>query len=486
VKSQTALFSKLVKDSMRPSVPVVTLGSTCAAAVAAMQDGDCSAVIILDAENAPVGILTEQDVARRITFNLEEDTPIDDVMTAPVQTINETEFLFHAVAVMRRGNIRHMPVLGEKGGVSGLLRLKDALFSVDERLMQQIDALTRDENVDGFIEIKQAQIDLAAQLMEEHVPVPEILALLTQINSDIYHRVTDSSISHMEVIGKGSPPVDFSVIVMGSGGRGENFIFPDQDNGLILDDYPDDQHTKIDAWFIEFSEHLTITMDRIGFPLCTGHVMATNPLWRKTRKQWREQVDLWSRKRNTTALRLCDILFDFRSVWGENNFGAELRRHITEVCQRNKSFLRDMEAEDQDNGIALGFFDRFITAKDDDEHKGMINLKQSGSLPLIEAVRLVSLREGNEVLSTLGRIDTLLMQGHLDRDEHDYLSGSYHHIVDLILYHQIKAFRAGEKVSYFIEPDCMTMREKDILVDSFKTIRRYRDRVRSEFSGDIF
>ncbi len=470
---------------MRP-VPLKSLDATCAESVQAMRDAEFSAVVILNADNKPAGILTEQDVARRVAFDLDPGTAVSEVMTAPVKTIAETEFLFHAIAVMRRNNIRHMPVVGQDGGVTGLLRLKDALFSSDESLMREIDILTQNDDVDGFIEIKQAQVDLAAQLMDENVPVPEILALLTQINNDIYHRVTDCTIMYMEQTGKGPPPVDFSVIVMGSGGRGENFIFPDQDNGLILADYPDDQHSEIDDWFIPFSESLTNTMDRIGFPLCNGNVMATNPLWRKTRSQWAAQVDQWSRRRNTTALRLCDILFDFRPIWGENNFAAELRRHITDVCRRNKSFLRDMEAEDQDNGIALGFFDRFITAKDDEEHKGMMNLKQSGSLPLIEAVRLVSLREGHEVLSTLGRIDCLLERGTLDLDEHDYLSGSYNHIVELILRQQIQSFKAGEEVSYYIYPDSLTTREKDILVDSFKAIRRYRDRVRSEFSGDIF
>ena len=31
---------------------------------------------------------------------------------------------------------------------------------------------------------------------------------------------------------------------MGSGGRGESYLFPDQDNGFILADYPDAEHTR--------------------------------------------------------------------------------------------------------------------------------------------------------------------------------------------------------------------------------------------------
>ena len=136
--------------------------------------------------------------------------------------------------------------------------------------------------------------------------------------------------------------------------------------------------------------------------------------------------------------------------------------------------------------MALGFFDRFILVRGDELHQGTINLKQSGILPLIEAVRLVALREGLPALSTLGRMDELKEAGYLDRDEHDYLTGAYHHLSTLILRHQVKAAARGAEVSYYVPPDALTRREKDMLVDGLKAIRRLRDRVRAELTGAIF
>ena len=65
----------------------------------------------------------------------------------------------------------------------------------------------------------------------------------------------------------GAPPVPFCVIVMGSGGRGESYLYPDQDNGFILDDYPDDQHTELDAFFIKLAERMTRDLDMVGTPV---------------------------------------------------------------------------------------------------------------------------------------------------------------------------------------------------------------------------
>ena len=146
----------------------------------------------------------------------------------------------------------------------------------------------------------------------------------------------------MEDEGWGGPPVPFCLIIMGSGGRGENFLYPDQDNGFILDDYPDSDHTRIDRYFIELAERFNKDLDVVGFPLCRGHVMACNPLWRKTRSQWREQIQHWGRRRHNIAIQLSDIFFDFRGVFGEVQWALELRRAVTDMIRRSPIFLSGM------------------------------------------------------------------------------------------------------------------------------------------------
>ena len=45
----------------------------------------------------------------------------------------------------------------------------------------------------------------------------------------------------------------------------ENFLYPDQDNGFILADYPDADHNRIDAFFIALAARFTHDLDR-GLP----------------------------------------------------------------------------------------------------------------------------------------------------------------------------------------------------------------------------
>lgn len=487
MEPRTAIFRMRVGEAMAPSPPALSTNAPLAEVARLMAESGASGIVLLGPDGCPEGIITEHDIARRVLFQATADTPASQVMTQPLRVIAATDYLYQAIAIMRRTGLRHMPVVDSAGRLTGMLDLDVTLGMASRTLMEQIDSLTQDSDVAGLAQIKQAQAALADQLFRDNLPAPDIQALLSNINLDIYRRVVDGAVDAMAGEGLGPPPVGFSVIVMGSGGRGESFLFPDQDNGFILDDYPDSEHQRIDAWFIELGERMTRDLDTIGLPLCKGFVMATNPLWRKTISQWKEQIRLWSRKRGTTMLRLCDIFFDFKSAWGRDDLADDLRRHVTATAQGNHLFLREMFEDDQDHGPALGWFRRFITMKESDAagYKGYLNLKHSGTLPLVEAMRLLCLREGLTINPTLERMAALEERGILATDEADYLRGAYRHISQLLLRQQIADFQAGRPVTNYVHPRSLTRRETDMLKDSFEAIHRLRARMRSEFTGDV-
>ena len=486
MRSQTAIFSKLVRDFMRDRPPTVSPSTPCAEAIQHMFGDHASSVVVIDANGRLLGILTKQDVTRRIAFQIPPETPVEQVMTRRVLTIPVDEYLYHAIGRMRRYNLRHLPVLDENRVVIGILDLYDALSAASEQMMQQIDLITHEGTLDGLKQVKTAQVELAAELLDDGLPAPEIQALLTHINNDIYRRVTDLCIASLAAEGWGQPPVDFSVIVMGSGGRGENFIGPDQDNGFIIEDYPDEEHNRIDGYFMELASRLVTTLDTVGLPLCRGYCMAINPMWRKTLSQWFRQLDTWGSKRNRMALRLSDIFFDFQPVWGHNtDLARRLRGHVTKMLREDRAFLRAMYDETSDHNVGLGLFGGFVTEKENPYYRGQINLKHHALLPLIEGARLFSLREGVEQTGTLARIDALHERGILNANEREDLKGAFVQITNLLLGQQIADFRIGRKVTYFIHPDSLSKRSKEHLANAMKAIHRLRDRVRAELTSNL-
>ena len=471
---------------MRGAPLSVDINTSCGEAVRLLRQRSVSSLVVTDAGQRICGIVTERDVVRRITYRENKQTPVRLVMSSPVVTIHQDDYLFRAIALMRRMRLRHIPVLDAQGSLSGMLDLHEALGASVQRLLGLIDRLTHEESLKGLKHVKAAQVELAQSLMAEELPVPEIQALLTHINNDIYRRIVIIAMTHMADQGWGEPPVDFDVIIMGSGGRNESFLFPDQDNGFILEEYPDSRHAMVDSWFIELAERMTHALDAIGIRSCKGYVMATNPLWRKHILQWCQQVNGWFRKPNWNTLRLADIFFDFNPVYGDGRFTAGLRNYVTDRARKYPGFLREMERVQESHGVALGLFHRLTPDNSQGPHKGKLNLKYHGLLPLVECIRLLSLREGIMATSTLTRIATLHRNGVLNSNEQDYLSGAFHHITRLILRQQVEDFLAGQPVGPYVPPGALSEREKDMLVAGLVAIDELNKRVRIEFTGNIF
>jgi len=483
--SQIAVFTQRVGDHMMPAPVAVPPATSCMEVVRRMREVGASSAVVEDAAGRAVGIVTEQDVCRRITGTASENDAVEAVMSAPVVTIAADDYLYHAIAHMRRHGLRHMPVVDATGRVVGALELHRALGVAAARMVGQIERLTRADTPEGLKDVKQAQVQVALELESDAVPAPEIQTLLSRVNDDIYRHVVELCLRDMSAAGRGEPPVDFEVIVMGSGGRGESFLRPDQDNGFILADYPAEEHARIDGWFIELAERVTDALDSVGFPYCNGNVMATNPLWRKSISEWCEQTSRWLWKSEGLVLRLCDIFFDFTAVYGSGRMAKRLREHITANAP-HPVFLRELFKIDEEHGVALGLFGRLKRDPLPGPNKGKINLKLTGTMPLVGAVRIMALRERIRETSTLARLDALRSRGVLDADEADYLAGTYRHVCGLLLRQQLADFRAGAPVGNHVAPEALSEREKDMLVDGFKAIRAFRARLRHELLAEVF
>lgn len=485
MRSQTAIFTRRVRDMMRAAPQTCALGASLGEAVAQMASARASSVVIVDTGGRIAGILTEQDVARRIVFQRAADEPIEVAMTRPVITVSPDEYLYRAIGRMRREGLRHMPVTDLAARPIGTLDLHEAMAAATSTMTAQIDRLTRDASIEGMAQVKQAQAELAQDLLADNLPAPDIQGLVTEINHDIHRRVLDGARRAMEEEGWGAPPVPFTLLVMGSGGRGENFLFPDQDNGFILADYPDEDHSRIDAYFIKLAERFTQDLDRVGFPLCKGNVMASNPLWRKTETQWRDQIELWARHSSPVAVLFADIFFDFAAVDGPGAPAERLRRFVTDALRAHPRLLMSMGRDETGRSVAVGLFGRILTDSHGD-HPGRVDLKMRGTMPLVASMRLWALKHGIPETGTLARLSALVAQGVVSANDADELAHAFHRVTFVLLRQQLADFHAGRRVGNFVEPRMLSRHDRQHLVAGLRAIDRFRKLTRAAFTGEAW
>ena len=481
----TEIFFLRVRDHARHPPVAVDADAALREVVGRMATEKASAVVDDDGMRRPAGIVTERDIVRRATFAAPPEQPVRDLMSYPVRCIREDEHLFIAIARMRRLGHRHMPVIDDAGRLAGILDLHDAMARAARDMVAMIDDLTRDDTDDGLREIKAAQVRVADTLFDENVAVGDIQATLSHVNNDIYARLLERNLAAMESEGLGSPPAGFAMIVMGSGGRHENFLVPDQDYGFVVEDGPEALDEEADRWFAGLAERLSRDLDAVGLPYCDGGVMATNPQWRRTLAGWRGQVDTWCRRAHVDPLLDFDIFFDFRLGWGDPGLVAALREHVTHRTAGNDAFLRELYGTERDHRTALGWFGRFATECSDPVHRGKVNLKLHGILPLVQAARLFALRDGVAETGTRERLAAAHAAGVLSDAEHDDLTAARQTVCRLLLGRQLSDFRVGAPVSNFVDPGALTPRRRRELREALRAIERLRSRMGVEFGGDV-
>jgi len=291
--------------------------------------------------------------------------------------------------------------------------------------------------------------------------------------------VLRQSLATMEAAGWGEPPVPFAVLVMGSAGRAESLLHPDQDNGFILADHPQSEPSPIDRFFIELAQRFTHGLEQAGFPTCAGDVMATNPLWRKTLTDWQAQVTGWVRSRGNEAIMFTDIFFDFRSVSGPPAFAGALRRHVTEAARNNLPFLAQMSWLQKEQASSVDLFGQLI-AKDGPE-KNAIDLKLRATNPLVEIVRLLALKSGVEATGTQARLAALAQAGVLAREDAQRLSEDVAFLLELLLRHQIERISAQRTPDNYIKPESLDRPQRERLVQVCREIDRWRQRFMADF-----
>lgn len=252
------------------------------------------------------------------------------------------------------------------------------------------------------------QLPLVEALVHYDLPAWRTAQIISDHNASLYRQAITLSLSEMEAQGWGPPPVDYCVLVLGSAARYESLLGPDQDNALIIEDYPDHRHVEIDGYFQALGERFTQRLDEAGIPLCRGHVMARWPMWRKRLSEWQAQLEIWSADRQVKRVQQTNILLDFAPVAGSSALAEQLGECIASILPSAPLFMHEMAALLDELPVALDRFGRLASSPSlDAPHEQALNLKHQGLLPLISAARLLCVRHRRREIGTRERLIAL-------------------------------------------------------------------------------
>lgn len=107
---------------------IVGEDSTVDQAASLMWEKNIGSVIVVDGSGKMTGIVTERDMLFAITKGLTgKDVPVSSITSKTDLVATPTQSIATAVDTMRRGGVRHLPVVDKSGRPLGMISMRDAL-----------------------------------------------------------------------------------------------------------------------------------------------------------------------------------------------------------------------------------------------------------------------------------------------------------------------------------------------------------------------
>ncbi|WP_282936710.1 DUF294 nucleotidyltransferase-like domain-containing protein [Paenibacillus sp. RC67] len=245
---------------------------------------------------------------------------------------------------------------------------------------------------------------------------------LNQVHDQLISRVARLAEEALKQEGGASAPVPYALCLFGSGGRGEQTLWSDQDNGLIYEDSVEHEtRAKADSYFIILSARISEMLQQLGYPLCSGGVICTNDRWRKPWSEYRSMLHEWLQAPNWEHMRYLLIMADMRAVHGDSTLVARLMQELTSYIDDNPVILEHLLHNTLHHKISLGVFGQLIKERYGEEAGG-VDIKYGAYIPIVNGIRLLGIEAGIKATSTEGRIAALLEAGVVEEEiAHDWL-----------------------------------------------------------------
>ncbi|KAB2914117.1 MAG: CBS domain-containing protein [Hyphomicrobiaceae bacterium] len=445
-----------IRDVMNAPPAIVPATATVRDAVRILLDRKISSVFVDDGTGA-IGIVTERDLLRaHAEPGAGMDTALGAIMKRPLQSVSEDDFLYRAIGRMERLGFRHLAVRNGRGDLVGAVTTRNLLrdrATTAIMLGDEIDSATDEAALaHGWHMLPVVAESLAADDVDPRTIASVVSAEICVLT----RRAAELAEARLAEAGRGGPPVPYTVLVLGSAGRGESLLAADQDNAIVYE--TGGPGGAEDQWFAALGAHIADILDAAGVPYCKGGVMARNPQWRMSLAAWKETIDTWVRRQRPQDLLNVDIFFDGVPVHGDWELGEAIWSYAYDAGHRNPPFLNLLTELARDWRSPITFFGNFRN-----DAKGRVDLKKGGLMPLFTAARVLSLRHDVRARSTPERLRGVAAAGAGSASDIEAIIEAHRLLIGTILDQQLEDTHAGVPLSPRVDVARLTKDARDKL-----------------------
>ncbi|MCT7573380.1 DUF294 nucleotidyltransferase-like domain-containing protein [Aliarcobacter butzleri] len=424
-----------------------------------------TSTIIVKKSDGGYGIITDSLLKVKVLLQGRDLTiPVRDIAIFPLLTIQKDDYLFEALTILIKRNIKRIGVTNNDGEMIGILEQIDILSHFANHTYVIESKIKNANKVEDLKIASNEFLNIIKSLQAKGVKIYHISNLIGQLNTKVYQKLY--SLVLPEELQKNA-----CLIVMGSEGRNEQIIKTDQDNALVIKNGIDVEQYR------PYMQQLTNHLVDLGYPPCEGNIMVSNPYWCKTADEYKTDITKWINSPDMKSYLDLAIFIDAFAVAGDKELLINLKEYLYNKIQSKDIFMAYFAKS------TLAFdtpttFSSFM-AKDD-----LINIKKAAIFPIVQGIRSLALKEKIKETTTIKRIKILEARNILEKTKAAELIEAFEIASTLRLKNQLDCIQEGVPLTNEINTNDLGKIERDLLKESFKIVVEFKKFINYIFKLD--
>ncbi len=485
-QSFTGTMTRPAKAAMK--TPLATCGPevSLAQAFRIMDERKIGSLVLTGENGELLGVITFAGLSEAVLVR--GASADDNIMKAACETaytVSSDTPLWEVEEIQHHNSLKYV-IVTEANRPLGMISQTDILHNLLAQRGGIRDEVRNISSFSALAELGKRALSIAVDARERNHYASTAVRVISDFHLALQRRCIKLTLREMANNGLGNPPVKFALLIMGSGGRREMMLNPEQENGLIIGDPSKNVSRKNLNWFKEFARHLHRRKQEIGYASCLHDHLADNsiPIW--TFEQWQAQLSQITSTPAKVAVSWLRSILDSDTLYGDRDLSEVMYGQVLAELREKPQLLKMMVDDNADWRPALGFFNQlipmgFFNTKGGAKAKGKIDIKSNGLHILADIARIYALKAGIRHHNTLERLMGLVSQGELSSEYANSVRAAYEALLDMLLSHQIHQAERGKRVDRLIKPDKLSAIDHEILRMSMRVIKGFQEKLQTDF-----
>jgi CBS domain-containing protein len=436
-----------------------------------MSDAGANAIVV-DLAPEGLGIVTDRDLRIRVVAaGLGGDAPVSVAMSAPAYTCSADRPAGDVLLEMLDRGLRHLPVVSAAGTLLGVIEDMDLVAARTRSWFYLRRRIAAAPGPRELADVAREVGPMVISLHEAQVAAANVMAVYAVCVDALTRRMLELTARSDRVrVG-----VDFAWLAMGSQARREALPSSDLDSAIV---YFSDDDDGVRDRLVGVGRVVLDGLQACGMRLDEHGVNASTPAFVRSVASGRPEARSWLEDpTQEKALVLSSVVVDSRPVWGVHTAGVGGNISDTfAVAPDHPGLLRLMArfalAQRPPTGLLRG-----LVVEHTGEHRGQLDLKRGGSIPIVALARWAAMSAGVTSASTAERLRVASAAGTLSEADAHTLADAFTLINNLRLEHQVIQLRAGAAPDDYLAPEELSALRRTQLKEAFRAVADVQKRV---------